>query len=65
MSKKVRLILSAFTRVEYAAEVEVADDISEEALNKMVEDLYDDVNRSWYYDDPYYWSRGDCHWEDA
>lgn len=61
---KVRLRLSALTRLEFIKEVEVPDGTSKEELDQMVEDLYEETDGGDYYDDPHYWEKGNCTWEE-
>jgi len=62
---KVNLCLSALTRVEYSREVEVPDGSTDEELEKLVEDLYSEVDGGDYYDDVCYWEKGSCYFEKA
>lgn len=65
-TKKVRIRLSALTRLEYSEVLEVPSTITDAELQDLVEDRYDTVDGGDYYPDPDYWRRGnDCYWEPA
>ena len=57
-TKKVRVTLSALTRVEYSEVLEVPADMTDAELNALVDQRYDDVDAGLYGDDPDYWERG-------
>lgn len=58
-TKKVRINLSALTRVEYTEVLEVPADMSPSELEQLLDQRYDDVDGGEYFDDPDYWDRGD------
>ncbi len=62
--KKVRLFVSALTRVEYSEVVEVADDITDEELSELTDDLYESTDGGEFHQDNDYWERGSSSWED-
>lgn len=57
-TKKVRVTLSALTRVEYSEVLEVPADMTDAELNALVDQRYDEVDAGLYCDDPEYWERG-------
>lgn len=61
---KVRLRLSALTRLEFTKVVDVPEGTTKEELDQMVDDLYEETEGEDYYDDPHYWEKGTCTWEE-
>lgn len=59
-TKKVRITLAALTRVEYTEVLEVPADMSQEELDALVSQRYDEVDGGLYVDDPHYWEPGNC-----
>jgi hypothetical protein len=57
-TKRVRVTVSAMTRMEYSTVVEVPADTSHQALEDLAEQIYQDTDGSEYADDPEYWERG-------
>lgn len=60
---KVTIHLAALVRLEYAETVEVPDNITDDELDALVDQKYDDVDGGEYWDDPEYWERATCYWE--
>jgi hypothetical protein len=60
---KVQFKLAALTRVEYMVEKEVPDGTSQEELNVMLDQIYEDTDGSEFWDDPDFWDKGYCEWE--
>lgn len=58
-TKKVRVTLSALTRVEYSEVLEVPADMTDAELNALVDQQYEKVDGGLYRDDPDYWERGE------
>ena len=56
-TKKVRITLAAFTRVEYNEVLVVPANITDEELDALVEQRYDSVDGGEFSDDPEYWER--------
>lgn len=57
-TKKVRINLSAFMRVEYSEVIEVPANITNEELKTLAEMRYDDVDGGNYAQDSEYWVKG-------
>jgi len=57
-TKKIHIVLSALTRVEYSEVLEVPANMTAEELDELVDQRYDDVDGGEYYDDPDFWERG-------
>ena len=63
-TKKVRITLSALTRVEFTEILEVPADMTDEELNDLVDQRCDEVDGGEYTDDPHFWEKGDsCGWD--
>jgi len=60
---RVRLCLSALTRLEFSKVVEVPDGTTETQLQEMVRDLWDSTDGSEFWDDPDYFEKGHCYHE--
>ncbi len=58
--KRVRISLSALTRVEFTRELEVNSSIADdpEALQELANRIYEDTDGGEYTDDPHYWEKG-------
>lgn len=59
-TKKVRVSLSALTRVEYSEVLEVPADMTHHELGALVDQRYDQVDGGLYGDDNEFWERGSC-----
>ena len=59
---KVRILLAAITRQEASVEVEVPDNISNEELDDLVKQTYDESESLDWTQDPEYWEKGHCYW---
>lgn len=60
-TRTIRITLSALTRVEYTEIIQVPADITEEELDALVDQRYDEVDGGAYVDDVDFWKRGnDC-----
>ena len=55
MPRVVRVTLSAMTRVEWSALVEVPDDMPVREINKLGDTFYEKIDGGEYYDDPEFW----------
>ena len=55
---KVTLCVSALTRMEFSKDIEVPDNTTDEELNDMAEQLYEDTDSSSFTEDLDYWERG-------
>lgn len=64
-TKKVRIELSALTRVEYTEVLEVPADMTDEELDALVDQRYNEIDDSEYFDDPHFWERGDSYGHSA
>lgn len=60
---KVRLNLSALTRLEFTKEVEVPDDTSDSKLQDMVNDLWSETDGGEFWEDPDFFEKGTCYFE--
>lgn len=58
LTKKVRINLSAYTRVEYSEVIEVSADATEEDLQELASRRYREVDASEFSDDSEYWEKG-------
>lgn len=56
-TKKVRIKLAALTRVEYEEVLEVPADMTDEELDELVDQRYEEVDGGLYWDDEQYWER--------
>jgi len=63
-TKLVRVNLSALTRHEWSCVAEVPEDYDEYALQELAGRFYDQIDAGEFWDDEYYWEKGDCHCED-
>lgn len=64
-TKKIRVKLAAFTRVEWCSlPIDVPADATDAQINELVNRFYDDIEGSEYEDDPDYWERATCRAED-
>lgn len=59
-TKRVRVRVSAFTRVEWGTEVDVPESATDDQLDDLARAFYDNVDGGEYADDPDYWERGSC-----
>lgn len=57
-TKKVRITLSALTRVEYSEVVEVPVSYNEDQMNDLANQLYSTLDGGEFNADPDYWERG-------
>lgn len=57
-TKKVRINLSAFMRVEYSEVVEVPENMTEDELKTLAEVRYDAIDGGYYAHDSEYWVKG-------
>jgi hypothetical protein len=64
-TKKITIKLAALMRVEYMEIIEVPIDITDEQLEQLVDQRYDEVDGGEYTDDPEYWEQGNCSFEIA
>lgn len=64
-TKMVRITLVSLARSEYTECIKVPADMSEDAINHLVDQRYEDVDAGLFRDDPDYWERGHCYWEEA
>lgn len=64
-TKKIRINLSAYTRVEYSEVIEVPVDTTDEELDEKVRQMYSDTDGGEFCSDNDYWEKGHCDWEDA
>ena len=64
-TKKVRVKLAAFTRVEWSSlPIDVPENATEAQLNELANRFYDGIDGGEYVDDPDYWERASCRVED-
>lgn len=63
--KRITITLAALTRCEYQETIEVPDDISDAALDNLVNQRYSDVDAGDFFDDPDYWEAGQCYHQAA
>ena len=63
-TKKIRINLSALTRVEYSEVVEVAASICDSELDALVEEKKSEIDGTDYNDDTEYWEENPGYWED-
>lgn len=61
---KIRFRLSALTRLEFTKVVDVPEGTTIRELDQMVDDLYEETDGGDYDDDPHYWEKGTCTWEE-
>ena len=61
-TKKIRINLSAFTRVEYTEVLEVPANITPSELNQLTAQRYNNVDGGAFTDDPDYWEEGARDW---
>jgi len=62
-TKKVRINLSALTRLYWDVEIDVPNNLSRSELDDLVREFYDEVDGSDFVEDNEYWERGNCYWE--
>jgi hypothetical protein len=62
---KVRIQLSALTRMECTKEIEVPNGTSKHVLDQKVREVYDETDSDEFTEDLEYWERGDCYWEEV
>lgn len=60
-TKRIRIHLSAITRVEYSEIVEVPEDFTGEDIKEVIDACWDEVDGSEYIEDSSYWERGHCY----
>jgi hypothetical protein len=60
---KVRFYLSALTREVCEVVREVAPDTTDDMLDEMLGQVYEDTDGPEYNSDPTYWEKGQCRWE--
>jgi len=60
-TKKVRVNLSALTRMEWSAIVEVPITLDADDLDTVARNFYDKIDAGEWHDDPDYWERGEQH----
>ena len=56
--KKARLILSALTRLEYSKVIEVEDNVTQDQLNNLAVELYNNTDLGEFSKDPEYFEKG-------
>lgn len=59
-TKFVRIVLAALTRCEYSEIIEVSESITDEELEELVSQRYEEVDGGDYEDDTMYWEKGTC-----
>lgn len=64
-TKRVRVCLSALTRLEYSEVVTVPAETTEAELDDLVKAAYEEVDGSLFSEDVEYWEKGTCRHEDA
>lgn len=65
-TKKVTIRLAALTRVEYTEVLEVPADMTDDELDELLDQRYDEVDGGKYQDAPHFWERGEsCEWTPA
>ena len=60
---KVRMHLAALTRVELSVDIEVPDGTSEEVLDTLLAEAYDDADGDAFREDTEFWEKGSCYHE--
>ena len=64
-TRRVRICLSALTRVEYSEVLEVPVTMTRGDLDDLVERRYSDIDGTRFTEDMEFWEQGDCHWVSA
>jgi len=62
-TKKVRISLSALTRVEYSEILEVPAGMTDGQLDDLVRQRYEEVDGGEFDPDNEFWERGECHFD--
>lgn len=62
-TKLVSVTLAAITRVEYSETIEVPVNFSEDDIQRLVDQRWDDVDGGEFEDDADFWERGNCYGE--
>lgn len=62
-TKNVTITLSALTRVEYTEVIAVPAEMTDDELDDLVRQRWDDVDGGLFMDDPDYWEKGSCDFE--
>jgi len=62
-TKKVRINLSALTRLYWDVEIDVPNNLSRSELDDLVREFYDEVDGSDFVEDNEYWEWENCYWE--
>jgi hypothetical protein len=62
-NKKIRIALEAETRCEFEEEVFVPEDYTNEQLDDLVQQRWQDGDGGHFTDDESYWEQGHCYWE--
>ncbi len=60
---RVRINLSAHTRIAYSEEIIIPVEFDDSNLNDLIDQAYRDLNACVFYDDPDYRVKGDCFYE--
>jgi hypothetical protein len=60
---KVRVNLTAHTRMEYSRELEVPDAVTDSELNLMVDEMWESTCGSAFTKDWEFFEKGYCYWE--
>lgn len=60
---KIRVHLSALTRMELTEIIEVPDGTPDYELDHLVRDRWDEAESEDFVEDVEYWERGSCYWE--
>lgn len=64
-TKRVSIRLSALTRREYTEEIAVPVEFDSSVLEHVVADGYEEVDGTEFHEDPDYWEKGDCSFDNA
>lgn len=62
-TKKVRICLSAHTRVEYSEILEVPAGMTQGQLDDLVRQRYEDIDGGEFRPDFEFWEKGSCHFD--
>lgn len=60
-TKRIRIYLSAITRVRYSEVVEVPEGFTDEDIQEVIDACWDEVDSGEYIEDSSYWERDRCY----